>query len=157
MMSLKHQIRQAVVERLKTCEALQGRIFDTPLQSFECQQLPLLILTVEKDQVLDDWTSILMTVLAKNALIQLRELSLNFTLVAKTSPNVVHELDYIATQITKCLLADRKLGGLCKILRFQETTEMNPSEEGEKPVCSLVLRCFVWYRQVDVMPDRLAM
>jgi hypothetical protein len=156
MMSIKSQIRQAIVKRLNTCDLLQGRIFDTPLQRFETEQLPLLIITVEKDQVLDDWTSILMTTLARNALIQLRELTLNFTLLVKANGTAVDELDHIATQITTCLLADRTLGGLCKTLRFQETTEITAAEEGEKPVCSLVLRCLVWYRQVDFMPDRLA-
>jgi hypothetical protein len=156
MTSIKHQIRQRMVERLNTCEGLQGRIFDTPLQSFEHEQLPLLIMTVEKDQVLDDWTSMLMTTFARNALIQLRELALNLTIVAKANPHVVQELDYLATQITTCLLDDRKLGGLCKTLRFQEATEISAAEEGEKPVCSLVLHCLVWYRQVDFMPDTLA-
>jgi|GEM_PF-3095399 len=156
MNSIKHQIRRAIVERLNTCPLLQGRIFDTPLQTFDGEQLPLLIMTVEKDQVLEDWTSILMTTLARNALIQLRELALNLTLVAKTSSHAAQELDDLATQMTACLLLDRTLGGLCKTLRFQETTEITAAEEGAKPVCSLALRCLVWYRQVDFMPDRLA-
>jgi len=156
MTSIKQQIRRTIVDRLNTCLLLQGRIFDTPLQTFDGEQLPLLIMTVEKDQVLEDWTSILMTTLARNALIQLRELAFNFTLVTKASPHAMPALDQLAAQITACLLADRKLGGLCKTLRFQETTEINTTEEGEKPVCSLALHCLVWYRQVDFMPESFA-
>ena len=112
------------------------------------------MLTVEKDQVLEDGTSILMTTLAKNGLIQLRELALHLTIVAKTSPLVVNELDHMATQITKVLLSDRQLGGLCKTLRVQEATDISAVEEAEKPVCSLILQCLIWYRQVDCLPER---
>jgi hypothetical protein len=155
MMPIKSQIRHAVVERLKACSLLQARIFDTPLKTFDAEQLPLVILTVEKDQVLDDWTSILMTTLASNALIQMRELSLNLMIVAKATPTVVNELNYIAAQIMSCLLLDRTLDGLCKNLRFQETTEITTAEEAEKPVCSMVLHSSIWYRQIDSIPEKL--
>lgn len=153
MTSLQQQIRRAIVERLTTCPFWQGKILDTPLLSFEEAQLPRLLLTVEKDQVLEDWTAILTTPLARNARIQLRELSLNLTLVAKTYPQGVPALDQLATPLMACLLADRTLGGLCKTLRFPETTELDTQEAGE-PVCGVILRCVVWYRQVEDRPDR---
>lgn len=154
MMPMRSQIRHAVVKQLKNCALLEGKIFDTPIHVFNPTQLPLLIVSVEKDQVLTDWTSILMMTLASNALIQLHELSFHLKILVKSTEEMADQLDQMISEITMALLADRSLGGLCKDIRFNDIAELTLSDESEQPVSTMTLSCSVLYRTVDRIPNR---
>lgn len=154
MIPLRSQIRHAVMKRLKDCPRLEGRVFDTPIHAFNPTQLPLLVVNVEKDHVLDDWTSILATTGARNALIHMHELSFSLKILAKATEQVADPFDSIASEIITALLSDSTLDGLCKDIRFNDLSEVTVSEEGEQPVSTMTLQCSVWYRVVERMPDK---
>lgn len=154
MMSLRNQIRHALIAQLKQGNVLEGKIFDTPIHTFDPAQLPLLIVSVEKDQVLTDWTSILMTTLASNALIQLHELSFHLKILLKSHEQMADEFENIVSHITESILIDRTLEGLCKDIRLHDLAEITLSEESEQLVSTMTLPCSVLYRTVDNLPGR---
>jgi hypothetical protein len=155
MTPVRTQIRHALINCLRDCSSLEGRVFEPPIHAFDPSQLPLLTVTIEKDQVVDDWTSILAMALAGNVLVQMRELSLSLKILVKATIGfpVADRLDAIASEVTTHLLADRSLGGLCKDIRFNETSEITISDEGEPPMGSLILHGVVLYRIAEPLPQ----
>jgi hypothetical protein len=153
MTPVRTQIRHALINCLRDCSSLEGRVFDTPIHAFDPAQLPLLTVTIEKEQVLDDWTSILAMAMAGNLLVQMRELSLSLKILVKATEGVADQLDAIASEVTTHLLADRSLGGLCKDIRFNETSEITISDEGEPPMGNLILHGVVLYRIAEPLPQ----
>ena len=149
MTHVRTQIRQAIVTTLTGLTTTEDRVFDTQVYPLERAQLPALTVTIEKDNALTDWS----TMLESGVLVQTYELPVMVRGYAKATETVQDVLDAIALEVTEALKADRTLGGLSKDIRIDDVPEITVSGTGEQPIGMIHLSCMVLYRIADNAPD----
>lgn len=151
MKPLRTQIREALIDRLSQGK-WKGRIFDNPTLAFDPAQLPLVVLSIEKDHVLEDCTAILPSAVG-NQCLELHELSFRLKILVKTTKKAMDHLDEITRDLITGVLSDPTLAGLCKAIRVNEISEMTHSEDAESFVSSATLQGVLWYRVLEARPD----
>lgn len=148
MAHVRTQIRQAIVAVLTGLATTGNRVYDTQLYALERAQLPALTVSIEKDSIVSDWS----TLLTSGVLIQTYELPITLRAYARATETVQNTLDTIAVEIIEALKADITLGALCKDIRIDDIPEISISGKSEQPIGMIVLNCVVNYRIADNAP-----
>lgn len=136
MSSPRSRIRQELFEALNRVTGLQGRVIEMPLTTLNANQLPLVLIKVEKDQLLEDWSS---------CSTQVHELSLTLQILVSHTHQLMDQLDQLATEINTAIHTDDDLAQWCCAVQCQDVSDITVSQDTEQPMATLTMPCVIRY------------
>lgn len=136
MIHARSQIRNAVTTLLKNNSSVGNNVFESRVYPLSKPKLPAVLVYTKNESVGDKSISYPRT--------QNRELSLTIEVYVKSSNNIDEEADNLALEIEQILSNNINLSGLVKDLSLS-STEIQYSDEGEKPIGILVMNYNILY------------
>lgn len=140
------QIRNAVTNLLIDNTLVGSNVFESRIQPISNAKLPAILVYTKQENIGDHSISYPRT--------QHRQISLNVEVYVKAKNNIDKDLDSLCLEVEKILSADLKLGGLVKDIVLS-STDIQFSDEGEKPIAVAVLGYSILYSVKENNPDTI--
>ena len=147
MTHARTQIRQAVIALLKGNTSAKSRVHEARVYPISEPKLPA-IMVYTNSETAEDW-------IISKPRTQMRRLSLTIEAYAKQPGAVDAVADGLALEIEKLVATDTTLGGIAKDTML-DSTEIQLTGDGEKPVAGIVLTYTVMYAVKENTPDVIA-
>ncbi len=147
MSHARTQIRNAVTALLLGNTSAVSKVYESRVYPLDNPKLPA-ILVYTKQESVDDQMSM------SKPRTQHRELQLTIEVYVKANSNIDETADTLALEIEQLIATDPTLGGLVKDT-ILDTTEIQYSDEGEKPIAVIILTFAVLYAVKENAPNTL--
>jgi hypothetical protein len=144
MTHARSQIRNAVTAILLGNTSAQNRVYESRIYPLDNAKLPALLVYTKQENVADYSISYPRT--------QNRQLQLTIEAYVKASNNSDEVADQIALEVEQLIAANPKLGGLAKDT-ILATTEIQFSDDGEKPIAYAIMNFTVSYTVKENAPQ----
>jgi hypothetical protein len=146
MSHARTQIRNAVTALLTGNTSAGSHVYESRIYPLENPKLPALLVYTKQEVVADQSMSQPRT--------QLRQLQLTVEAYVKASSNADETADTLALEVEQLIAADPTLGGLAKDSMLT-STDIQFSDEGEKPIAIAVLTYTVHYAVKEHQPQTI--
>jgi len=147
MTHARTQIRNAVTALLLNNTSVGAKVYESRIYPLDNPKLPA-ILVYTKQETVDDQMSM------SRPRTQHRELQLTIEAYVKANSNIDETADGLALEIEQIIGGDPHIGGLVKDT-ILDTTEIQYSDEGEKPIAVVTLTFAVLYAVKENAPQTL--
>jgi hypothetical protein len=144
MSHARTQIRNAVTTLLKSNTTAGNNVFEARAYPLDDPNLPALLVYTKQETVGEQSMSRPRT--------QHRELLLTVEAYVKANSNADETIDTLALEIEQLIAADQTLGGLVKDTAL-DTTQMQFSDDGEKPISVMMITFSVLYAVKENAPQ----
>lgn len=146
MSHARTQIRNAVRVLLQAYTSVGSNVYESRIYPLNDPKLPAILIYTKEETLLDQSMS-------KPRTMQ-RQVQLVIEIYAKASNNVDETIDNLAAEIEQLLGGDPTIGGKAKDSMLV-TTEIQFSDEGEKPIAIGILSYAVHYAVKENTPQTL--
>ena len=146
MSHARTQIRNAVTVLLKAYTSVGSNVYESRVYPLNNPKLPAILVYTKEETLLEQSIS-------KPRTMQ-RQVQLVLEIYAKASSNVDETIDNLAAEIEQLLGGDPTIGGKAKDSMLV-TTEIQFSDEGEKPIAIGILNYAVHYAVKENTPQTL--
>lgn len=147
MSHARTQIRNAVTALLMNNTSAGSKVYESRVYPLDDPKLPAILIYTKQETVSDQMSM-------SKPRTQHRELQLTIEAYVKANSNIDETADTLALEIEQLIAVDTTIGGLVKDT-ILDTTEIQYSDEGEKPIAVIILTFAVLYAVKENAPQTL--
>lgn len=147
MSHARTQIRNAVTALLLNNTSAGDKVYESRIYPLDDPKLPAILVYTKQESVNDQMS-------VSKPRTQHRELQLVIEVYVKANSNIDETADGLALEIEQIIGAAPSIGGLVKDT-ILNTTEIQYSDEGEKPIAVIILTFAVLYAVKENTPQTL--